>query len=1280
MIESVLTNPKFVNFLLGLARQCIVAAIKKGKELKDKQAEQEAKKIIDRHELAKDIRVKVEQRITASIQTLPATPEQLERVLAFDRDPLLKQKLAKQYATDTISPDSISALFIEQDPQLATVREELTLLADAWLEAMDKLVAEDATLSRCIVIRSQRAIRVDITSLGNGLAKAEFNAAEHDLREQQRHEELKALIAGITAHPSLRNSDDNSSTLPDHLKSEHQKRFDRARQHLLENSVVIAEHEFRGLVQDLESALGKIDDDLLLRSYLNVGSALWEQAKPKEATAWFDKAYKLNPSDWRARRGLAITLMDSDPDAALLLFHSIRIERPDEAEHTCNEAIQLKNHGRLQDAITLLESREFEDDNYYSTLSLAYLDADRFTDAAQAARKALAIDPNSESAQSALAYALGFPYIHRLMRRDSYKLAPTEEEHSQIKEAIRLAEQAALTLRKHGRVYMLVEVLTNLVSFYSASNDCDLAIKTAGEVLVLRPCDATTLTNLWCMQMRTERFDDAVGTAQQLESIGDPVDGWQKRAQALLAADRPREVLAAWDSKKQDRQFQDAPDVVSLVARAFAESNRTHDGLKLLDEALLHKPQQARLLAERGMLLENLGNYAEAKEQLTIAEKCASHGNRGQAVLDCGMFLYRRREWAGAASRFHELGADSIRSPLFTNYVICLFNQGKYRETIALVDGAIEPASAFDEDQYAVAARCHLICGNLARAKELFDALVRRHTPRELQHRKLLASVCWRLDELVEAHDVLLKAVKLKADDVDVLILLSALYTIRGEFPEAFDHAIKATETAPNSVPAHVALVRVGFSCSSQSKPKEEHLEAHFRSLAFLQKHEPKVIQTVSFEPDLHSILDLLKRRAKHVSKVESIYQNKKLPMGFFATQVQLTNYQLWRHLTLHPKYHVRFAYGTTEEQETEKVAADSFTSVSVDLFALFTLQHLNLLWLLPKIFSPIYAHASLLEEVVGEIRELQQHPTQGSIAYIEGRLLSAECSPEEHKATISFLEAIRDFLKSSAIAQPGVLPEIWSEGHWQLLADTCGLPTVAPIIVASQRQTLHYSDDAASRILGKLTCKTQGCCSQALLRIAVARGLLSQDAYQDAVIKLLNSNYAFVSEDSGTLRRVCELSAGKITPLARVLINRVNVPPYNPESCLSILAEFLTFLWLNKLPLGADSRYVWATEIWRTLAKITPPESLLLEFIGKLASLNSMRPATFVGIVNWGLLHVPELQANRQDIYLMMQQTIKTLRRLIPELFPWAPELSRNWGAQGAASEVLRRQGFLKL
>jgi len=103
-------------------------------------------------------------------------------------------------------------------------------------------------------------------------------------------------------------------------------------------------------------------------------------------------------------------------------------------------------------------------------------------------------------------------------------------------------------------------------------------------------------------------------------------------------------------------------------------------------------------------------------------------------------------------------------------------------------------------------------------------------------------------------------------------------------------------------------------------------------------------------------------------------------------------------------------------------------------------------------------------------------------------------------------------------------------------------------------------------------------------------------------------------------------------------------------------------------------------TEVWQAVAKTKGATSLLLEFVGKLAVASSAHPGTFSGIINFGIQHVPQLHSHRSALFIMMQEAIGAMSRIMVEFYPGWGARSRAWEDQGRVNLILQRQGFLRL
>jgi hypothetical protein len=287
------------------------------------------------------------------------------------------------------------------------------------------------------------------------------------------------------------------------------------------------------------------------------------------------------------------------------------------------------------------------------------------------------------------------------------------------------------------------------------------------------------------------------------------------------------------------------------------------------------------------------------------------------------------------------------------------------------------------------------------------------------------------------------------------------------------------------------------------------------------------------------------------------------------------------------------------------------------------------------------------------------------------------ERTPEEVAKLMQFLLGVRDFLKSDAVTLTGLDPQSLNTEPTKVLVENCGITSIAPLLIAKDKSIALYSDDVAIRNLGQMDIKLPNFCSQALLRVAVARGLVTTAEYQDAVIKLIENNYRFVSEDAGTIRRTYERAGGQITPLSLTLINRVNDGKWDARSCLALLADFSIFVWRTRPRTGADAREKWMGVIWEAVAKSKNADDLLMGLSTHLAVSLVTQPATYFGIVGWAARHGLALRTHSDVLHLTMEESVTPAIALAESMYPGWPTLVQEWRLHARLFQLLRRQTY---
>src|SRR5205807_379165 len=134
------------------------------------------------------------------------------------------------------------------------------------------------------------------------------------------------------------------------------------------------------------------------------------------------------------------------------------------------------------------------------------------------------------------------------------------------------------------------------------------------------------------------------------------------------------------------------------------------------------------------------------------------------------------------------------------------------------------------------------------------------------------------------------------------------------------------------------------------------------------------------------------------------------LPFCFVSAQTGMTLYEAWRISRRAGPQIVRMCQGSAETQQAQLEIACKHGHLAVDPLALFTLQGLGYLSLLGNRRRVVFAHISLLDAIVEELRLLRDHPPSGRIGSHQGQLYYTNADPTEQADMVSALAEIRDF------------------------------------------------------------------------------------------------------------------------------------------------------------------------------------------------------------------------------------------------------------------------------
>lgn len=174
-----------------------------------------------------------------------------------------------------------------------------------------------------------------------------------------------------------------------------------------------------------------------------------------------------------------------------------------------------------------------------------------------------------------------------------------------------------------------------------------------------------------------------------------------------------------------------------------------------------------------------------------------------------------------------------------------------------------------------------------------------------------------------------------------------------------------------------------------------------------------------------------------------------------------------------------------------------------------------------------------------------------------------ADVTEEDLARGRSFFERIQSFLTSRVqlLATEAALdldPDERSK-----LVSMIGRSCLATALLAAEEGSVLYSDDRSFRELASERWHIRGTATQSVLKEMLSRDVLTPEAYQEAIIRLVGSNYYFISVGADDIVQPLRRRGG-ITPDISRMFEVLQGPDCTEESAARIGADILRGLYLD--------------------------------------------------------------------------------------------------------------------
>lgn len=288
-------------------------------------------------------------------------------------------------------------------------------------------------------------------------------------------------------------------------------------------------------------------------------------------------------------------------------------------------------------------------------------------------------------------------------------------------------------------------------------------------------------------------------------------------------------------------------------------------------------------------------------------------------------------------------------------------------------------------------------------------------------------------------------------------------------------------------------------------------------------------------EGGLEPMLERLRDRHDAVEQVGKLYESGAMTLSIVGRSLGCDPVEAMVGLAS-TGHAIRVCEGSHAERDKAIAAIESNCGRGcvVDVATLHVIRRLKVESAVVAICGPIHIvdETSLqLHRKIHELRERIDEPDM-SIAYRDGQYYRTEVTSEQKKEILKALEVDRIWLAENTTIIPAEGSRDPSR-EWRPLIERFGSSLLDEIRAAEGAGLMLLSEDRALRALGQADYIVPATWLQPVLMRALERDSISEDAYRDAVVAMIDSRFQFISISSQLLFSAVRGTKGHTLPAA---------------------------------------------------------------------------------------------------------------------------------------------------
>jgi tetratricopeptide (TPR) repeat protein len=975
---------------------------------------------------------------------------------------------------------------------------------------------------------------------------------------------LEAQSATVNAqHESLQRSIETFGGLKPSLE----RQFNSAVKELETGNAQIAVSLLQSLLVEVESATIRLPE--LERSiHAKLGNAISRIGDRKGAVPHLKRAAELDKEDpVRAAINAAWAHMFVEQHfEAYNLLNQIQSAEGRNLFHYWNsKAMALVGLRRFDEAIEIALRSDIgaSDEERNGLKGAIYLHAMRFDEAATAYEAASIINPKSAEWHFGAGEMYLFPLIS--IQNEEPFGARSAQFVERLEKAQRHFQDAAILFRAQGRLPAALHADEKLALAYCLQGKFSDAINLLEPIVRNTTSDRQNLLNLGFAYLNVKEISKAADVFYRALSIEQDANTERIYVHALVSSgqtQRAIEFLSGKVTEPIDERSLASHLSLAVVLSARREYSRAKD---VLQNAISKFPEHPEVLLALAEFNESTNNSPEASIAYHNAIKNAAGRMEWQVRVQYGHFCFKQKDFSRVVELWKPLMRNGGPSSLYDPYLIALFNTRNHTEVIRIVnelrDKGIKP-SAISAD---LASNAYEHLDELEPARRWLEYLCDLEGNRP-DYIMRLARIDLRLGRRERALELLNVSKAAVSKPVDILGFAKA-FSLLGKPKEALDLAFRAAQLE-ESAEIHSGYVGAFLAAGDDSVERSPEQIALFQSiLATFKERFPDARQIQSFHIDpenpLEAIKETLTQHSQQVERAVAALKEYRFPLTTFAKAIGRDMYEVWLHSLGHPDRLMFCATGTEEETIQFQQLLANASGVMLDLVALFTMAHLDLMEKLRDV-GDIYIAQQVLDYLhyMQSARKIGHE--KGTMGMIQGQFFMTEISAEDVEKANAGLNKVTEWVELSGGIKGLIEPLTKDDRDW---IEPLGEATLATLAIAKQRSVILLTDDKILADLAKQTHGLSAVNSQAVLLYLLSKKVISDAEYNDAVLKLVEAGYNFIRVNEEQFFLVIDREDFEVTPAVIKVFQIFDSSTTDIKSACSVVAGLLRRLFSEMIP-----------------------------------------------------------------------------------------------------------------